>query len=89
MVSQGVLLTNSVKSWKLTFLKCCILVLFCLSWISQEHELHHYMITTAQAASNPHVINQFAYTGEQQAQYCIVPGGAVYYLFQEVVFSAF
>ena len=37
-------------------------------------------VTTAQAASNPDVSNQFTQIGEQLILYCIPPGGATYYL---------
>ena len=47
------------------------------------------MVTTAQTASNPDVTNQLICIGEQQVQYCISPGRAIYYLTQEFVLSAF
>jgi len=40
----------------------------CLSHIPLEHELNHSMVTTAQAASNPGITNQFICIGEQQVQ---------------------
>ena len=42
-----------------------------------------------QADSNPDVTNQFPLIGVQQVQHCIPPGGAVYYLAQEVILNTF
>lgn len=81
----GVLSTNSLTSWSLTFLKLSFLIL-CLSSIPQECEVHHCMITTA---SSPDVTHLFTCVSEKQVQYCICPSGAVYYLAQEVIFDAF
>ena len=47
------------------------------------------MVTTALAVSNSDVTNQFSCVGEQKVQYCILPGGAVYYLAQEVILNTF
>jgi len=47
------------------------------------------MVSAAQAVSNPDVTNQFICIGEQQVHNCIPPGGAFYYLTQEVILSAF
>ena len=47
------------------------------------------MVTAAQAASNPNVINQFINTGEQNVHCCTPPGGAVNYLTQEFILNAF
>ena len=63
----GVLLTKSLKSWNVAFLKFSILI---LSDIHQEGELHPCMATTAQAASNPDITNQLTCIGEQQVQHC-------------------
>ena len=76
--SQGVLLTNSPKSWNLAFLKISALILH-LSHFPLEHEFNYNMVTTTQAASNPHVTNQFICIGEQQIPHCIHPD-KVYYL---------
>lgn len=48
-------------------------------------EFYYSMVATAQAASNPDVINQLMYIGGQQVQCCIPPRGAVIYLTQEVI----
>ncbi|KAK4828851.1 hypothetical protein QYF61_000908, partial [Mycteria americana] len=61
-ISQGVLLTNSLKSWKFAFLKF------------RDCELHQCMITAAQAASNLDVIDELTCTGDHQVQYCIPSG---------------
>ena len=47
------------------------------------------MIPTAQAASNPDIISQYTCAGEQQLQYCNLPGQTVHYFTQEVVLNAF
>lgn len=82
--SQGVLLTKSLKCWKLAFLKLAKSkhpdFTLCLSSIPQGCERNHYMVTTVQAAFNPDFTNQFACVGEQQVQYYIPPAGAVYCL---------
>lgn len=61
----------------------------CLSNISQDFELNHCMITTAQAAYNPDVTNQFAHTAEQQLRHCIPSAGAVYHFVQEDILNLF
>ncbi|KAK4819020.1 hypothetical protein QYF61_024136, partial [Mycteria americana] len=58
-VSQGVLLTNSLMSWKFAFLRF------------RDCELHQCMITAAQAASNLDVTDELTCVGDQQVQYCI------------------
>lgn len=65
-VSQGVLLTNSLKySFPKVQLPNFTLHLF---HVPPELEVNHSIVTTAQAASNPDVTNQFIYTDEQQVQ---------------------
>jgi len=51
----------------------------------QDCELHHCMVSTAQAASNSGVTNRFISIGEQQAQYHLLLGGVIYYLAQEFI----
>ena len=58
--SQGVLLTNSLKSWKMAFLKLSFPILLSVCLIFLMCAIHHCMVTTAQAASNPDVINHDA-----------------------------
>ena len=55
----------------------------------QECELHHCMVMTAPAAFNSDITRQFTWVGEQQVQYSIPPGGAVYYLAQKVTLNIF
>lgn len=85
-VSQSVLLTNSLKSWKLVSLKFSILILlFAYFSIPQEHELHHSMIT--QTAFTPNVTDHFICIGEQCIASPLV-GPSITWL-KEVILSEF
>ncbi|KAK4831174.1 LOW QUALITY PROTEIN: hypothetical protein QYF61_015644 [Mycteria americana] len=67
-ISQGVLLTNSLKSWKFAFLKF------------RDCELHQCMITAAQTASNLDITDELTCIGDQQVQYRIPSRRDLYYL---------
>ena len=86
-ISQGVLLTNSLKSWKFACLKFRVLTLL-FTW-TQDGELHQCMITAAQAASSLDVTDELIWIGEHQVQYCILLCRSVNYLAQEVILNAF
>ncbi|KAK4827421.1 hypothetical protein QYF61_017859 [Mycteria americana] len=73
-VSQGILLTNSLKSWKFAFLKFRVLTILLACPISQDCELHQC------AASNLDITDELTCIGDHQVQYRIPSGRGVYYL---------
>jgi len=75
-ISQGVLLINSLKIWKLGFLKSRVLIILCLSYIPQECELHQCVIIAVQAASSLHITDKPTCIGDHQVQYYIVSSRA-------------
>ena len=86
--SQGILFTNSLKSWKLAFRKLSLLILFFACPVSlRSVNSAIFMVSTDQAASSPDVTNQFTGLVEQQVQHCIRPAGAIYYLAPVVILN--
>jgi len=60
-----------------------------LTLIPQDCKLHQRVIAAAQAVFILDVTNELACVGDQQVQYCIRSGRAVYHLAEEVILNGF
>ena len=80
-VSQGILLSSSLSSWKFALLALLFAIL-------QDHKLHQGTVTTTQAASNLNLSNALLCIAEPWVPQGFTSGWSIYYLDQEVVLNS-